>query len=187
MDDEILIRQVATGDCAAFETLYHCYAPHLLGYLQTQIGQRDIAEEVCHDVLLTVWQKAGQCHPTSCVSTWIFEIASRLAHEARVHAVTWETEGEHAIENWPCRDDPAMAWERQEQMQTLARALTHLPTRLQETLRLRYDRGYTYQQIARAMGCAPDTVKQRLQQGRRHLAAACRQQSTVVQANPLAI
>ncbi len=182
MDDDFLIRQVAMGDRIAFDTLYRCYAPHLLSYLQTRLGQLDVAEEVCHDVLLVVWQKAGQFQHTSRFSTWIFGIASRLAQKAQADDFTQETEVAYPIEDCPSMDDPAMAWERQEQMRALSRALTHLPAHLQETLRLRYDWGYTYQQIANEMGCSSETIKQRLQKGRRHLAAAWRLQSTPISA-----
>ncbi len=182
MDDDLLIRQVARGDRAAFDTLYHCYAPHVLVYLQAQLGQLEVAEEVCQDVLLVVWQQAGQCRQVSQVSTWVFGIASHLAQKARAHEVNRGAEVNCPVEDWPSRDDPAMACEQQEQMQTLSRALSLLPDDLQVTLRLRYDRGYTYHQIANEMGCSSETVKQRLQKGRRRLAAAWRQQRYTAQA-----
>ncbi|PON16102.1 hypothetical protein C2W62_20270 [Candidatus Entotheonella serta] len=116
MDDDGLIRQIAMGDRTAFGTLYRCYAPHLLGYLQAQIGQRDIAEEVCHDVLLVVWQKAAQVQTAVCFSAWIFGIATRLACEACAHRAIWAADMDRSIEEWPCMDDPAEACERPEEM-----------------------------------------------------------------------
>ena len=58
-EDDALIRRVADGDREAFETLYQRYAPRLRRYLYAQLGQTEIAEEVCHDVMLIVWQSAG--------------------------------------------------------------------------------------------------------------------------------
>jgi len=156
MDDDILIRQIAMGNRTAFDTLYRCYAPHLRDYLYAQLGQFDVAEEVCHDVLLVVWQNAGQFQHESRFSTWVFGIASRLARKARTRALSRTTELSCPVPvvDRPSMDDPAVALEQQEQMRTLSHALTHLPDHLQETVRLRYYQGYTYQQISHALGCA---------------------------------
>lgn len=158
MDGTILIRQVAMGDRTAFDTLYRCYAPHLRGCLYAQLGQPEVAEEACHDVLLVVWQKASQFQHESRLSTWVFGIAARLARKGRTRASTPVTERDYPVEQL-AMDDAALALEHQERMQTLSQALTHLPDHLQETLRLRYDRDYTYQEIAHEMGCLSETVK----------------------------
>jgi RNA polymerase sigma factor (sigma-70 family) len=117
-------------------------------------------------VLLVVWQNAEQFQHESRFSTWGFGIASCLARKARTRALSRKTKLAYPVSDRPSTDDPAVALEQQEQMRTLSYALSHLPDHLQETLRLKYDRGYTYQQIAHELGCSSETVKQRLKKGR---------------------
>ncbi len=58
----------------------------------------------------------------------------------------------------------------------MALGLVFIPRRchVRQTTTLRYVHAYTYSQIATHMGCAEATVKDRLRQSRRRLAAALR-------------
>ncbi|WP_089945644.1 RNA polymerase sigma factor [Candidatus Entotheonella palauensis] len=165
--DETLISRVAAGDAQAFEALYNQYAPRLRGYLQAQLGELDLAEEVCHDVMLVVWRNAGHFRHASRLSTWMFGIARRMARNA------WRRAPQHTLSSQAGSEavDPARHLEQQEWQHLLAGSLSSLPPVLRQTLRLRYDHDYTYRQIADEMGCAEGTVKQRLRQGHRRLAA----------------
>lgn len=173
-EDERLIRQVAAGDVVAFDTLYQLYAPRLRGYLCAQLGQPALAEEVCQDVLLVVWRKAGQFRQAARLSTWIYGIAWRLARQAQLRALAQAHKGEGLCEDTDMENDPGVEVERRERSRIFAKAYAALPPPLRHVLILRYERDYSYREIATEIGCAEATVQDRLLQAKRRLATLLR-------------
>ena len=57
---DALLAQVATGDRAAFETLYRGAAPTMLGICLRVLPDRAEAEDVLQEVFVSVWHKAAQ-------------------------------------------------------------------------------------------------------------------------------
>ncbi len=169
-----LIRRVAAGDVTAFVDLYEWFAPGLIRYLEPRLGQPELAEEVCQDVLLVVWQKAAQFEPRSRLSTWIFGIARRLAWKARSRQAAHDTEPLSAAPEEAGVEGPEIDFDRQADYYLVWQMVAALPPVLRQTVTLRYEHEYTYREIADEMGCATDTVKVRLSQSRRRLVASLR-------------
>src|SRR4051812_46534920 len=51
------------GSAEAFERLYRLCAPLLLGVAQRVVARREVAEEVLHDALASIWKKAETFDP----------------------------------------------------------------------------------------------------------------------------
>jgi RNA polymerase sigma factor (sigma-70 family) len=79
--DAALLRSVAAGDAGALARLYERHAGPLFGYLYRLAGDRMTAEEILQDTMLAVWRSAGAYEGRSKVSTWLFGVARRQAHE----------------------------------------------------------------------------------------------------------
>lgn len=79
-NDAALLRSVAAGDAAALHRLYERYGGPLFGYLYKLAGDRMIAEEILQDTMLAVWRSAAAFGHRSKVSTWLFGVARRQAH-----------------------------------------------------------------------------------------------------------
>ena len=171
-----LMRRVAIGDPIAFETLYQHYTPRLMRYLQPRLGERQLAEEVCQDIWLVVWNQCDRFHSLSPLSTWLFGIAQRLMWKAHARRVNWTDKATLMTEPESEEESPEASLCRQSHQHRVAQAIAALPPTLRQTITLRYDRDYTYREIAAHMGCAEATVKDRLRQARRRLAATLRQQ-----------
>src|SRR3954467_583432 len=56
--DGQLLARIATGDRAAFEALYHRYAPTVFGLALRRLGDRDRAEESVQETFTAVWRSA---------------------------------------------------------------------------------------------------------------------------------
>ena len=78
-DDELL-RSIAAGDAAALARLDERYAGPLFGYLHRLAGDRMTAEEILQDTMLAVWRSAGTYEGRAKVTSWLFGIARRQAH-----------------------------------------------------------------------------------------------------------
>ena len=145
-----------------------------MAYLQPRLDQPELAEEVCHDVLLVVWEQAAQFDPDSRFSTWLFGIARRLVWKAYRRAVTQAAPPSPAPDDQVDEEHPEVALCRQASRQAVTQAVAALPPVLRQTIRLRYYREYVYQDIAAQMACSEHAVARRLWQARRRLSASLR-------------
>ena len=175
--DDKLIRRVVNGDGRAFEVLYARYAPRLRGYLQAHLGEADLAEDACQEVLLIVWTTAGRFQHASQLSTWIYGIAWRVANSTRRHWARRPPLQSESVESHVTAElNPAADLEQQERQRALAYALETLPQPMRRTVELRYQFNYTSKEIAQEMTCSISQVNHRLQQAQRRLAAILRRQ-----------
>ena len=178
--DDALIRRIVAGDIRAFESLYERYAPRLRGYLNAQLGQPDLVEDICQEVFLIVWTNADRFQHTSRLSTWIYGIAWRQARKANARNRTPMVYPETSPEMRPeVAVDLEEDLQHQELIQAVNQALAALPLHLRKPLLLQYVRDYTYKQIAAEMDWSQDSVKRRLHQARRRLAVTLRQSKSI--------
>ena len=177
---DVLIRQVASGDALAFETLCQRYTPRLMRYLQPRLGDVVLAEDVCQEVLLIVWTQAGAFQALASLSTWIFGIAQRQAWKAYARWSQPVDESTSMTEAAPEGENPEIRLCRQSQLRWVAQAVGDLPPVLRRTIILYYYHDYTYREIAVQMECAETTVKNRLRQAKQRLAALLRRRELVV-------
>src|SRR5271170_3475458 len=77
-----LVAQVARGDQAAFETLFHRYYPRLKRFLEPMARQSHLVDEIVNDTMFVVWRRAETFNLRSKVSTWIIGIALRRGLKA---------------------------------------------------------------------------------------------------------
>jgi RNA polymerase sigma factor (sigma-70 family) len=170
LDDVALVRRVARGDRAAFETLYSHYYPRLTRFLERVARQPQLVEEILNDTMLVVWRKAQTYDLSSKVSTWIFAIAYRKTLKAlkRVNRVLELDPPENGD---PVESEPEGEMVRQELRAFLSRAMSSLSAEQRAVIELTYYHGYACQEIAEIMGCPVDTVKTRMFYARRRLKA----------------
>jgi RNA polymerase sigma-70 factor (ECF subfamily) len=158
-----LLRQVATGDRAAFKELYLIYHRRLARFLMRMTSRHDLIEEVINDTLWTVWLKAGDFRGDSLVSTWIVGITYRRALKAlRRHGAARPMLAEEA----------AVAPDVQaedENRQWLGQALAELPLEQRMVMEFSYLMGHSCEEIAQIMQCPVNTVKTRMFHAREKL------------------
>jgi len=170
-DDGALLARVARGDLQAFERLYRAYQPRLTRFLSTLLKRSQLIEEVLDDVMMVVWQTAGTFRASSKPSTWIFAIAYRKAHKARMR---WPDPVEE-----PDRDDriseeagPEETLHHQRRRDLLMKAMDNLSPDHRAVVDLTYFHGMGYREIAEIVDCPVDTVKTRMFHARRRLRQA---------------
>jgi RNA polymerase sigma factor (sigma-70 family) len=165
-----LVAQVARGDQAAFETLFHRYYPRLKRFLEPMARQPHLIDEIVNDTMFVVWRKAETFNLRSKVSTWIIGIALRRGLKAlrrRDDAIGADAD-EAAI---PIECGPEGQFRRQELRSQLGRALRSLSVEQRAVIELSFYQGYSYREIATLVDCPVDTVKTRMFYARRRLKA----------------
>lgn len=161
VDDATLLKLISQGDEDALVNLYTRYGKNLYGYALRVVDNREIAEDVLQDSLLTVWQKAKTYRGEGRVKAWLFAI---------VHHKAVRTFREK--ESAPLDDsahDPEYLETRvaekhisQERKKLLRSGLEELSVEHRTVLELVFYQGMTMKEISQICEIPLGTVKSRL-------------------------
>jgi RNA polymerase sigma-70 factor (ECF subfamily) len=169
--DAALLRRVAAGDAASLGQLYEGYAGRLFGYLYRLAGDRMTAEEILQDTMLAVWRSAATFEGRSTVSTWLFGIARRQAHNRLRGRASPE-----AIVDLPERPDQSAGPDELAIAAVggtpVAVAIDRLPDHHREVIALVFVAGLPLADVAEVLAIPVGTVKSRLHHARAAVAAA---------------
>jgi RNA polymerase sigma-70 factor (ECF subfamily) len=169
---EELLGRAAQGDQAAFEAVYDRVAAPVFGLIRRVLRDSAQSEEVAQETLLEVWRTAARFDPARGTAiTWVMTIAHRRAVD-RVRSETAATEREARaaapLLSGPA-DEVAEAVESSFEAERVRRCLDGLTALQRESITLAYYSGYTYPQVASALGVALGTVKTRIRDGLKRL------------------
>lgn len=156
------LRRIAGGDRSAFEQLYDAYQRRLFAYMFRMLGDRETAAELANDVMFTVWKQAGSFEGKSKVSTWIFSIAHNKAVNALNRDKWRKAEDLEAAGPMPQSQTPADETEQSDVRHHLRAAIAQLSPEHRQVVELAFFEEMSYEEIAQAAGCPPNTVKTRM-------------------------
>lgn len=165
-----LIKSIGQGNELALEQLYERHGLRLLNYLIGQLRDRNLAEEVLQNVMLSVWKAAAGFRGDSKVTTWLIAIARNHAINARRRRIPPplplnESEADH-------QTGPMEALMRNAERAEIHTALRQLPEEQRETLELIFYHQLTGSEAAELLGVSVGTIKSRLHRAKtalRHL------------------
>ena len=159
VEDEILVRRVASGDEHALSVLYDRYASLVYGTGMRYLGDRGTSEELVQDVFISVWKNAAGFDPARAgFATWGYRITRNRAtdlirrRKARVRTVDVEPVFESG------ETDPSGELSRNFDV---AAALSRLSPVHKEVLVLAYFHGFSQREISERTATPLGTVKSR--------------------------
>ncbi|MES2456560.1 MAG: RNA polymerase sigma-70 factor [Bacteroidota bacterium] len=71
-EDSALIRAIIDRDRKVFEVFYKKYYRQLFAVAHRYVGQTETAEEIVHDVFITIWNKAAQLNIQYSMKSYLF-------------------------------------------------------------------------------------------------------------------
>lgn len=170
-DDRQVLQRIAAGDRQALAELYARYRQPLFGYLAQLTPDRGLAEELLQDTLVAVWKSADRYEGRSSVTTWLFGVARRQAHNT-LRQKGLPLADAAALETLPARDpEPESAALAGAAREELAAAFGRLAPVHREVLTLAFLHELAYAEIAHVLGVPLGTVKSRLSLAKRALRA----------------
>ncbi len=154
--DEDLLSAVRGGDLHAFDELYTRYERRLFGYIRRMVSDRDLAEDMLQDVLLTVIRDRSYDPTKGRFSAWLFTVArNRCLHQQRQAQVRQR----QLPDPQATTTDPEQAMGRNHQVRVAMAGLTEAQRQL---LLLKQVGELTYRELADIHGVAEGTIKSRL-------------------------
>ena len=194
--DAEVIERAKHGDHAAFRVLVERYQGRAYGLALRVLRDEEQARDAVQDAFLKVYGSLGRFEGRSGFYTWLYRLVMNVCLDMkrrdRSHRhVEWEEE--RAVEiaegaqapsaDEPERQGPALALERSQLREAMARAIAALPDDARRTLELREIDGLSYAEIAQALAVPKGTVMSRLFYARRRVRAALAE-AGVVDATP---
>ncbi len=168
IDDQELLRRVASGDRHAFATFYERYGGRIAAYLSSLGAAKTDVDDLLQDVFLAVWDRATTFDARRGVAAgWLFTIArnkwfDRLRYQGRRPT--------SALESEPIQPPLRLSLETR---LAVVQALGQLDDGQRSALELAYFGGLTYEETARRLELPLGTLKSRVRSGlnrlRQHL------------------
>jgi RNA polymerase sigma-70 factor (ECF subfamily) len=172
-DDAALMTRVRSGDREAFGQLVDRHKDALVNYLTGLTRSRDRAEELAQESFLRLYQSSARYREQGQFVPFLFRIATNLLRSQERRARRWRILSMRFSSNG---HDPGPTPQalllKEEATQRVAWALAELPLKYRSPLMLREIEGWSYREIASALGCQEGTIKSRINRGRdrlRHL------------------
>lgn len=158
-----LLRAVAGGDADALAELYRRLESSIYAFAMSRLGDPEKAAEVLHEVMLTVWRRAGVFRGRSRPLTWILGIARHKILDAQRRSRRWRPEpppdGEVPDTAVPA---PFELLDRNDRRDAVRDALTGLSVDHREVIHLAFYQDLSYPEISRLLGIPEGTVKTRV-------------------------
>lgn len=169
-----VIEAIQGGDPHALAELMDRHGGWVRGVILGVLGRPDEVDDVAQRVWIQVWREAGRLDDPAAWRAWLYRIARNAATDAvrrrqrrrRLIDTLLRRDPARASVRAPSAEATLVATERHEAM---LGAIGKLPELYREPFVLRHLEGWSYADIAGAMGLPVDTVETRLVRARRLL------------------
>ncbi len=168
MEDKILVEKVLRGDRSAFSVLIERYerlVEHMVAKLVDDPRDR---EEVAQDIFIKVYEKIGDFHFESKLSTWIATIAYRHSINALRRSKKYRDEEDIDRINFSVGSED-QSFENEDFAKFIHHWVSKLPHRYRTILTLYHLQEMSYPEIVEIMEMPEGTVKNYLFRARRKL------------------
>jgi RNA polymerase sigma-70 factor (ECF subfamily) len=170
--DDRLVALGLAGDRAAWGELVERHKDGLVNYLTRMTGERASAEDLAHDAFVRLFERAATYRPQDRFRAYLYRIAVNLLRSQARRTQRWRLiatrflplSGDRPAE--PAASSRLLDDERDRQV---ADAVARLPHRFRAPIVLFNVEGWSYREIAEALGCREGTVKSRIFRGRQLL------------------
>lgn len=181
-----VIRAAQKGDERAFEALLGSLERQVYRLCYSMTHAREDAEDATQETMIKLWRTLPSYRFECPILPYTLRMARNTALDllrrraARIQTVSMTVQdeaGENEAINVADPDeyaDPARAYERQERIKAVRRAIDELPSDQRDIIVLKDLEGYSYEQIGQILQIGEGTVKSRLSRARKKLAEMLR-------------
>jgi RNA polymerase sigma-70 factor (ECF subfamily) len=195
-DDRALLRAHVDGDAGAFGVLFARHRDRLWAVALRTTGDPEDAADALQDALIAAFRRADSYRGDAAVTTWLHRIVVNacLDRLRRRKVRLADPLPDELDERGPAAGaraassvvDPADLAVDHERRAALFRALATLPLDQRAALVLVDMEGYSVEETAQILHCAPGTVKSRCSRGRARLLPLLTEYSESLSGNPRA-
>jgi RNA polymerase sigma-70 factor (ECF subfamily) len=177
-EDEVILRALQEGEPQAFDRFVSRFGNRIFAFGIRMCGQREDAEDVFQDTLLTVYRKIRSLREPGALTTWLYRIVansclsrrrkSKFAPKRELSLEELLPQG-GVVEDGPVLPEetgPAGELYRQELTEALEKAVRDLSPDYRIVWLMRDVEGLSTEETAEALGLTISNVKMRLHRAR---------------------
>lgn len=166
-----LVQCVQRGDPCALGAIYSAHEQPLIAFIRKKVGDRELAEDILHDVFLNIWSRYDTWEVHSDLSTYLFSAARNhvYSHYAKQRVRRAHAEAER--HGAPGASEPTVVerMDAEHLRSAVAEWIDELPDRRREIFVLSRYEYLTYQEIADRLEISIKTVETQMSRALRHL------------------
>lgn len=170
VNDNSLMKNIASGDRRAFKNLYERYCPLMLAIAVRIVKRREVAEDIMQDVFVQVWLTANAFdNNLSSPKTWLSHLTRNKAIDwLRARDNQWQSEEEITAQQSELTGATDSAIQDDESRRLL-HCMKHLPNNQQQSIALAWYQGLSHTDIAQYLNQPTGTIKSWIRRGLEHL------------------
>lgn len=155
----------------AFEAIYSEHGPSLVGFISRKVGDADLAEDILHDLFLSIWSRFDTWEVHGDLRTYLFSAARNhvWSHYAKQRVRRDHAEVERATASRSAMPEVVERLQADRLQRAVARWVGELPERRREVFELSRYEHMTYQEIADHLGISVKTVETQMSRALRLL------------------
>ena len=174
----ILVTRARAGDAYAFERIMLATEQRVVSIAWRMLGNSDDAQDAAQDVYLRVFKYLGRFRMGEDFRGWLYRITINVCHDLarRKRSTTQLSEIDSDEEYAAVEDtgtDPETRTLRRQQLALVRRALHLLSAKERAALVLRDLEGLSTEEVARALGSRPGTVRSQVSSARAKIRTYC--------------
>ena len=157
-DDQTLLRQVASGDEAAFATLIARYRKRVFTHSLTFIARYEEAEELTQDIFIRIWQNRQTLETVNSFIDYLFILSrNHLISHLRKRVVEKTSPDPETLIGELLSPDLQLQTKELEEL--IIQGIAKMPPQQQAVFRLSRLDGLSYDEIASRLDISKSTVK----------------------------
>lgn len=158
-------KATATDSCAAVAPVFLAYEAQLKGFVQKQVKDREVAEDILQQLYLKLYKNCEQLQEVHNLKSWLYQITRNTVYDffrENSRRQSLDAGADLLAEELPEQT-------RQEVEALVEPLISLLPPLYAEPLRLSELEGISQKEIAERMGISYSGAKSRIQRGREQL------------------
>jgi RNA polymerase sigma-70 factor (ECF subfamily) len=175
IDENRLVRRAQNGDQEAFNLLVLAHQRFVYNLAVRSVSDPHEAQDISQEAFLRAWMALPCFKARSRFRTWLYRIVVNLCY-TRLPGLRRELDALPVEEESGIMDEsrlnPSKAAELSEQRDYLHGQIENLPDSYRMMIVLRYQQGFSYEEIAEILGVPMGTVKTGIHRARKQLREA---------------
>lgn len=160
--DRELLRQVQTGNIAAFESLFAQYWEPLWRFSRALTHSDDVAEDIVQSVFTRVWVLRASWNPQGSIQSYLLRAVRNAYLDRQKHHRVMRDYVAAEVPHQPAAATVELHVERSDQQARLNAALAQLPDVRRQAVLLRYEHGLSYAEIGAILGMTSGAAEKQI-------------------------
>ena len=163
-NEGLLLKELNRGNEKAFYKLYKIYWKEVYAYSLTILKSKTLADEIVQDVFLQIWLKRETLDPARSLKPFLITVTKNKTLDFLKKSVNDRKLREAVFYSREKLDNPIYQKHREEDLEVIKQeALSLLPPRRKLIFEMSRYENKSYEEIAKELGIATNTVKSQMQ------------------------